>query len=93
MVISVEIEKTFGKTQHLFKIMTYSTQEIERSSLYDHLKKTSNNHHPQIVQIQTQKRILSNFRGTLLKAFIIRLRMSYGCLLSPFTISGNHHKP
>lgn len=39
MVISVEIEKTFGKTQHLFKIMTYSTQEIERSSLYDHLKK------------------------------------------------------
>lgn len=45
MVTSVETEKAFGKTQHPFKIMIYSTQEIERSSLSDHLQKKKKTTH------------------------------------------------
>lgn len=92
MVTSVETEKAFGKTQHPFKIMIYSTQEIERPSLSDNLQKKKKKQSTNSTNMN-QRRNLTKFRGTILKAFIMRLKMRRGCLLSPFTISGSHHKP
>lgn len=86
MAISIEAGKAFGKIQHSFIIMSHNTRKIALlyliisiSKEYKYYKYKQQNHF--------------KFRGKTSKVFIIGLGMRHGCLLSPLTMQGRHHKP